>query len=444
MFVFIALVSAFCIVALLSYTLRGWQRVTPIGAFLAFEIASTWPAFVLHADGLEPVTAVPLICAMAGGVLATFCFWLAGGFKVDTSLLRFHGTSPADVQTQVHYLTGAILLLTGFLVVISCYRFGGLPPLFSMGLRSLIDPVSNLADVDAIREGRRSMTKGYLLGKEYAGQGFLNALSEIGWQMVVVATACRALLKGLRSSYLFSGLICLTAFLFLGSSGHRSPIAFAAVGVVVSFMLYKDVNMKKLFTSLLLMLALLIFIAPLSKGEKAGVSIQQRQEAIVKRISMGNGQNNVAIVKLVESGILPLGHGSVFLEKILVMIPGAPKQRPFALRLTELAYRGGENVTGFSTPTQFGLLWADGAIIGVLIGYACCGCVIAIVWRLLGRLRGPWAPVVAVQGALLLGYCSVTGVPAILSSTILMTVCLGLMIMGGHSAVYYIQRTAQS
>jgi len=443
MFVIVTIVSGFCIVSLLAYTLRGWQRVTPIGAFLAFEIAATWPAFALYAEDLEPMTELPLLCAIGGGVLATFGFWLAGGFRVQTSSLRFHGTSPADIQTQVHYLTGAILLLSGVLVVITCYRFGGWPPLFSVGLRSLIDPVSNFADVDAMREGRRSMTKGYLLGKEYAGQGFLNALSEMGWQMVVVATACRALLKGVRASYLFSGFICLIAFLFLGSSGHRSPIAFAAVGVVVSFMLYRDVNMKKIFMSLGLMLALLIFIAPLSKGAKAGSSIRERQDAIVKRITTGNGQNNVAIVKLVESGTLSLGYGSVFLEKILVMIPGAPKTRPFALRLTEMAYGGGQNVTGFSTATQFGLLWADGAIIGVIVGYLCSGLVLAIVWRLLVQLRGPWAPVVAVQGALLLGYCSVTGIQAILSAAILMTVCVGLMMMGGHAAISFIQGTVQ-
>ena len=196
-------------------------------------------------------------------------------------MLRFDGTSPADTRAQVHYLTGAILLLSSVLVVISCYRHGGLPPLFSTGLRSLIDPVSNFADVEAMREGRRSMTKGYLLGKEYAGQGLLNAISEMGWQLVVVATACRALLNGVRRSLLFSGFFCLISFLFLGSTGHRSPIAFAAVGVVVSYMLYRDVNMKKIFLSLGLMLALMIFIAPLSKGAKAGSSISERQEAIV-------------------------------------------------------------------------------------------------------------------------------------------------------------------
>ena len=202
--------------------------------------------------------------------------------------------------------------------------------------------------------------------------------------------------------------------------------------------------MKKIFMSLGLMLALLIFIAPLSKGAKAGSSISERQDAIVKRISMGNGQNNVAIVKLVESGTLALGYGSVFTEKILVMIPGAPKKRPFALRLTEMAYGGGANVTGFSTATQFGLLWADGAVIGVLIGYFCTGLVLAIVWRLLVKLRGPWAPVVAVQGALLLGYCSVTGIQAILASAIVMAVCVGLMMIGGHVAMSYIQRTAEA
>ena len=444
MFVFIALVSGCCIVTLLSYTLRGWQRVTPIGAFLAFEIAATWPAFALYANQLEPKTELPLLCAIAGGLLATFAFWLAGGFKVDTSLLRFDGTSPAETRAQVHYLTGAILLLSGVLVVISCYRHGGWPPLFSMGLRSLIDPVSNFADVDAMREGRRSMTKGYLLGKAYAGQGFLNSLSVIGWQMVVVATACRALINGVRGSLFFTGFIGLTAFLFLGSSGQRSPIAFAAVGAVVSFMLYRDVNIKKIFLAIALLLALLIFIAPLSKGAKAGSSIRERQEAIVKRISTGNGQNNVAIVKLVESGSLSLGYGTVFTDKILVMIPGAPKKRPFALRLTEMVYGSGKNVTGFSTATQFGLLWADGAAMGVFVGYFCTGLVLAVVWRLLDKLRGPWAPVVAVQGALLLGYCSVTGIQAIVSAAVIMAVCVGFMIIGGHFAMSSIQQTAKA
>ena len=100
MFVFVALVLGLCVVALLSYTLQGWQRVTPIGAFLAFEIAATWPAFALYANEPDPMTELPLLCAIAGGALATLAFWLAGGFKVETSLLRFDGTSPADTQSS--------------------------------------------------------------------------------------------------------------------------------------------------------------------------------------------------------------------------------------------------------------------------------------------------------------------------------------------------------
>ena len=95
----------------------------------------------------------------------------------------------------------------------------------------------------------------------------------------------------------------------------------------------------------------------------------ERLGAAVDRVTEGNGQNNVALIELVDRGVLAPAYGDVFVERILVQIPGAPSDRPFALRLTELAYGAGENVTGFATPTGYGLFYADGRGVGVIIGY---------------------------------------------------------------------------
>ena len=95
------------------------------------------------------------------------------------------------------------------------------------GIRGLIDPLANSGDVALIREGRRVMTKGYLLGEAYAGQGLLNNLTEVGWQMLVIAATYRHMIMRSSRSLAFLACSLVLMFVFLGSTGQRAPLLFA-------------------------------------------------------------------------------------------------------------------------------------------------------------------------------------------------------------------------
>lgn len=406
---------------------RRERVLTPLALFVAIEVLATWPALAAAASGDSSASDWTLaLLAGCATFTAVVAYMLFGG--MSASAVRWRDEANAPSPRSLKTLGTGIFLLVAVLIVLSVFRFQGVPPLFNGGLRSLIDPVGNADQVARIREGRRVMTKGYLVGEQYAGQGVLISLSQAGWQVVVAAAVLRHTWVKTATSRWQLVAVAGLAFLVMGSDGKRAPLALALLAAIGALALRRRVPTRVVVASGLAAFVFLLLISPLSKGAEAGgTSISGRAEAVVTRVTQGNGQNNVAIVNLVDSGRLGVGGGAVFTERILVMIPGAPTGDPFALTVTRLAYGANANTTGFSTPTQFGLLYADGRDIGVLIGYIFTGAVMALGWRGLTRIKSYWGAVFMVQGGILLGYMAVTGVQGVISNGAVTTLAIAVM-----------------
>ena len=333
-----------------------------------------------------------------------------------------------DAEWSRRFAKGVSLLVL-ILIAVSTYRFGGLPPLVrGRGLAALIDPVGHASEVAAVRESRLTLTKGsVLLGERYTGQGLLNTFTESGWLVVVVAAVVLWTWRRDRASAIRLLLIVALAFIFLGSAGSRGPLVFTALCGLAALTLRIRPSNRHLAWAAVGIGVLVLLIMPLSKGARAGTDLGSRVDAAWVRVTEGNGRNTAHIINLVDSGRLEPFHGRLVLERSLAVLPGVAKKDPFAYRLNLLVNGSGRNTTGYLTPTQFGLLYAEGRFVAVLAGYAACGALFGLIWRAILRIRSRVGVVLAPIVAITLGKAAITGVPGMIAALSMAVFALAVM-----------------
>lgn len=418
---------------------RRERVLTPLLLFCSIEIVAVWPGLVPGLSINHILNSFyPLLLAIVGLLAFVVAYCLTGGASV--SLEKWRGDRFTPGTDQIRLIRYGLLLWVALLVAVELYRFGGMPPLLTGGLRTLINPLENVDQVSSIRETRRELTKGHtVMGAEYAGQGIINTVTSTGWQTVAVTAALLFSWTRRRRDALVAALLIGIAFVFIGSAGSRLPLILMALAVVILFSVRHRASTKHIVWAGVTLVGLVLLIVPLSKGATTTGGVYGRFEAALERVAQGNGQNNAMIVHLVDRGSLPEAWGGLFVERTLASLPGVSGgAEPFALRLTRLAYGAGQGTTGYSTPTQFGLMYADGGPLLVVLGYGVMGAVLAFGWRALASSNAWYGPVLAAQGSLLLAYTSVTGVHGV-PPTLLMIV-VAIVVMG---TPHYLQRPAQ-
>ena len=405
----------------------GHDRVlTPIGMFLVIDVAATIPAMLPTSRSvLFSRDGNVAILVMVGLLMAVGAYALVGGPRADN--LRWRNDDAVDRQT-VRDVGIGLGILVAILTGITAYRFKGVPPMLSGGFRSLLDPVGNAEQVALIREGRRSLTKGsVLLGDSYQGQGLMNVFSEVGWMLAVAVAVLYWSWRRTRGSVATVGLVILLMFVFQGSTGQRAPLIFAVLCGVAAMSMRIRLRGEAILGAAVVMIGFVLLIMPLAKGEKAGVDLLSRVEAAWTRVTDGNGRNSAHIVNLIDSGQLKPFHGSLFAERATAVLPGVASQDPFAYRLSGLVNGTGTNKTGYATPTQFGLLYAEGGPTTVLLGYAATGALIGGLWRMIMRIRGPAGAAAASVSVVVLGKIAITGAPGMAASAAVLALAVGIV-----------------
>lgn len=420
------------VIAILHFVGRRERVVTPVALFVTIEIVAVWPAlWPVNNDylaGAGPFSAVLVATALLGLVIIYVAF---GGAAADATVWR--GAAHVPGPESLRSIAVGLTLLVGGLVAAGFAQFGGLPPLLTGGFSSLFDPLANQEQVEIIRESRRSMTKGHtLLGDEYSGQGILNVAIRSGWQVAVSVAVLFWSWKHTRGSLQAVVVVSGLALVFLGSTGVRSSVVMCAIAAVTALAIRYRMKMRHIVFATAALVGFILLIMPLSKGESAGVTISERAASATTRVTDGNGQHNARIVGLIASERLDIQWGNVLWGKLAAMAPGVGGEDPFALRLTRLSFGSNSaSTTGYSTPTQFGLMYADGGPVGVIIGYLLSGALLGVGWRWVCRLRSPVGAAVAAQAAILLGFMSVTGIPGVLSTGLVLGLSL-FICMGPH------------
>jgi len=415
------------IVLLLCGLGRQARVLTPVLFFVSVEVMAVWPALVpVDGSPLANLGAFPALLAAISLLAMVTTYVLFGGASVDASTWRL-AKLPGREEARC-YGRGLIILVVG-LCLLGLLTFGGVPPMLSGGFSSLLDPVGNAEQAMLIRETRLSLTKGHtLLGEQYAGQGIISAATESGWRIaVIVAALYWSWERSKRSLYLML-TVCALSFVFLASAGSRAPVIMCGIGFGAALAIRYHLRMRHLVVATAVSIGAVLLIMPLSKGTLAGISASERSAEMVERITEGNGQNNAHIVRLVSVDSLEMQHGGLLMDRLKAMLPGAGSEDPFALQITRLAYGADPETTGYSTPTQYGLLYADGGVLWVLVGYVLSGALLALAWRRIARVASPIGAAIAAEGAITLGYLSVSGIHGVLSSALMAALALSVVV----------------
>lgn len=414
----------------------------PAAIFVIIDVAATLPPLLPTADSeLVREDGFAVLLAATALLAFSFAYFLCGGTSAQQRRWRDERAAPS--MAACRSLNAGIILLTAVLVAIAVWRFGGLPPMLKGGLSSLLDPVGHADQVNTLRDGRKLLTKGTLVGENYAGQGLLNAFTQTGWQVAFISAVLAWSWKRTRFNLVLLMAVGALAFLFLGSGGQRGPMIFTALAGLVALTLRFRAKPRGIAVGLVAVLGLLLLIMPLSKGEAAGIGLTDRIDAAWTRVTDGNGRHNAEIINLVESGQLELGYGAIFAQKAIAILPGAAPE-PLALRLTRLAYGSKASDTAYSTPTQFGTLYADGGPIAVGLGYVLSGAVIAMMWGFACRIRSYLGAILMAESAMVLGMISITGIAGALAAGVVMVIAVGIVALPGFMSSKRIPRTVAS
>lgn len=342
--------------------------IGPMVCYLTLEITNVWYTL----SPLAPRGSMYRLTLAGTGILA-----LAAGYAVTRRLLpdviidwRLEG----KWQGTRERMMVVILALWLALMALSIFNLGRIPSLSSV-LLPLLDPTGS-ADINReISQLRLQSTKSQWFGGAYRGQGAIRLFLDIGWRYIFALVWLRHWrLREIRSLTLALS-ISASGCVFLVASGVRSSVLLAIAVTFVAYSLLTAIDTKQLLRGAVVLFVLAVFVSPLSKQTLGNETITNRAVTTFERIFSGNGDNNAHILDFLESGKLEFGNGAILQERITAAIPGGSSgsgERPFPNRIAVLI-TGSQRTTFFASPTQFGLLYADFAEWGIVLGYAVTG-----------------------------------------------------------------------
>jgi hypothetical protein len=308
---------------------------------------------------------------------------------------------PPD-SLQRHWL--AIVVFAAALIAMGTYLFRGLPPALS-AFETLINPLGHEGIYGEVREARREITKGYVLGESaWRGQGLMLTVSAVAWPMLAIMALSVWFKVRNRKWAVTTIAVTVLMVVYVGGAGQRGPLMFSVLTVLYALSLLRRIHVRTLIVLGVGVIALTLLIIPLGQYTSVGTSIQTRAQVATQRIFLGNASNSVMVMELAESGKLPYGWGRVIGERIYSSLPGIQVREPFAYRLAQLREEGGGRTTYAST-SYLGSWYADFGWPGVLLGFVATGAALAWVQTVL--LRPHWTPLSVALAASAAGAASV-------------------------------------
>jgi hypothetical protein len=277
-----------------------------------------------------------------------------------------------------------VVILMVLLIGYGLWFFGGVSDATIAMVRQLFEGRSDEL-ARTVRDVRFESTKAAMFGGAYRGQGAFKAVQTVGWSLITAYAAIRMVALPSIRRCLFVGAVLVAAWLVTAGIGSRGPfLEVIAVGIVaVSLRTPLQPLACAGFVAALLGLAIL-----LSFSSTKGSSLLQRErplvvasELIAKRVALGNGTNDIAIMELIDDGTWEPRWGAWHARDLMAVMPGAPTEPPLARQLFVQLNPTKVNATTFNSHTLLGLLYADFGAWGVLIGMSAVGVLIAILQR---------------------------------------------------------------
>lgn len=371
---------AMCRRELLGHTIL----LPPVVIFGGLEVISTWPApLFAYFDG-SAQDGYP--AAVAGLSFMMFLVGVAASqyiFRIrPEEPRRFLERPILDSQGSRSYGLG-ILALVILLIAVGLLLYQGLPPqihLFAEAIRQGQPLNLAMADMSAYRF---ELSKAYLFGGEYRGQGIMRAFLSTGWLYVMCLVLVRmAAAKGRQERRWWGkrwALLAVFSLLFIAGDGTRAPFVLVLAQLLAVFSMLRPLKKTEVVGAGLAGFALVIGLSMASHKSSAWLSaqspIQEAAQAVFERISIGNGMSNVYIIELIREGTFNFMDGEVHLRGLLAALPGTRfSDQPFSNVLAETM--ANRTTTTYLTSTYLGMLYFDFGLIGCMLGYGLIGMVL--------------------------------------------------------------------
>lgn len=360
---------------------------TPFAVFVLADMVFSWNYWLLFQELDVHVSYSAVFISMA----AVFCVGLGYVLSAEYERTVFSRPYPRiqlsaflDAPLRlyenrfVYPAIKGVLLIVGISAGIAYFR--GVPPTTG----ALIKLLSGSELVEAqqmLSSGRRELTKSYVFGGQYRGQGVLKSILFASWTYGLSLSLIIALQRRRWRRLMMVLIFFAGAVYSIGGTGERSRILWSLVVAIIAVSYVIRFDLKRLTSAGLflgLMLVLLTFMMPrYDIGKSKSELFYNLSSSIAHRIFSGDKINNVRIMNLIDTGYLDFAYGKEHLDIIDNVLPGVPSPL-LAHRIAELL-KG--KTTTYASGTYLGTVYFDFGVFGVLLVYLMLGIFIHQVFR---------------------------------------------------------------
>lgn len=358
--------------------------LTPVVIFGGFEIISVWSApFYAYWDGSAQDGYPALVVELS------FLMFLVGVaasryvFRIRPGEPRQYLERPILEGQNIRNYGFGIGVLVILLIAVGLLLYQGVPPQLHLFLEVIRQgqPLSLvMGDMSAYRY---ELTKSYLFGGEYRGQGIMRVFLSTGWLYVMcvmlVRMAAERNLQDRRRWGKWIVLVAVFSMFFVSGDGTRAPLIFMMAQLLIAFSLLMPLRKSVVagvgLASFALVIALSLTSHKAASWMRSQSPLQEGTQAVFERISVGNGMSNVNIIELIREGTFDYMKGEVHMRGLLAALPGTMfSDQPFSNILAETM--SNRWTTTYLTSTYLGTIYHDFGLIGCLVGYGLIGMVL--------------------------------------------------------------------
>jgi len=394
-------ISSILFLYLLKYDNKRSLIFTPFFLIMLYELIIIFPAFIY--SYLTKISDHYPLLVFFSGFMAIIVGWLfTSGYLKSKGGAAVHF---AKKQTNLEYNTDIlIVIITGTLLlsISGLYRFQGFPSVGQAIIGLILGEDYNQI-ISFVGESRKEITKGYIFGGEYRGQGIIKVFSQYGWPYFT-GIAIIMYLKTRRMMWSITSFIMLIlSFLFVAGEGTRGPFLQGILSLIVLYSFMMEVKIKQLMKLFFVIIGIIILTSILSP--KLGTIIEndnfitEASERIARRIFIGNAINDVYAIVLLQNGAFEYRLGSIHMRDIKASFPGTGAGIPFAheLYLKVNPYAPSTRTT-FMSGTYITKAYIDFGSPGVIVIYFIIGSTAAIWSRILIAVHKTPLKLAAVSG----------------------------------------------
>jgi len=379
LFIVLHLFLALWIILIVRIENGRYLVLTPFIIFISLEVVFSWNFWLLFQPSDVNVTDYSVIVSLVAtaSYLAGYMFFLTyerirtGEFKEQSSPATFL-KQPLIRSNSTSTYAVVLVMLVVFGCAVGVAYFRGVPPTMQ-AIKNLLTG-SELEEIQAmVGAGRRELTKSYVFGGEYRGQGVLKSFMFTIWSYGLTLSLVLAFTEKRGIWYFFAFLYFWGVLYFIGGIGERSRLLWAFIVGFCGLSYAYRFNMRRLASAGIMLISILFLTTMVMPRYKVDVPTYnipyQIAVSIVNRIFQGNKINNVRIINYMENGELSLTYGEEHLVMALNILPGIHNP-PIGHKLGEMM---GIRKTTYYSGTYLGDVYLDFGLPGTILIYLFLG-----------------------------------------------------------------------